>query len=357
MEGLHCAGRYTSGRDNERAGDAAAGGTTTVIASDRNYLHPHDAVDVHMHTLASDGGWTPEQLVEHLVSRNFRVVAVCDHDNMRSVPETIERGEAHGITVVPGVEVTAEWDKRQWHILVYNVDLSLPRSARFRQVLKEQDDNLRAAAERAIELVENRGHTLTSLKEVVAGRPLLPVHVLQTLIKDGNATNLMTAHRLVIDAGETLKVDSPLDLVVASAKEAGGVCIVAHPGRDDGGGLMREEQLDRMLEIAAIDGLEGHYRSYSDDDTLKYRSMAIERNLVVSCGSDSHAPGHPVNPKAHPARWVAPFLRRLGFTVEPFRGASWKPGAPDVEELAKQEPEVASQEPIAAGVEAVRSGE
>jgi 3',5'-nucleoside bisphosphate phosphatase len=305
-----------------------------MFISPQETLKPHDAIDVHMHTLASDGDWTPQQLVDHLAERRFRVVAVCDHDTMRSVDEMIERAQPHGITVVPGIEVTTEWDNRQWHLLVYNVDQTLPRAARFRKLVEAQSQNLRAAAERAIELVENQGKMLPSLDEIVAGRPLLPVHVLRTIIKDGHATNLMTAHQLVIRAGEDLKVDTPLDETVAAAKEAGGVCIVAHPGRDDGGGLMREEQLDRMLKIAAIDGLEGHYRSYSDDDTTKYRSFAIERNLVVSCGSDSHSPGFPVDPKPHPARWVAPFLRRLGFTVEPYSGTSWKPGAPDASQLA-----------------------
>lgn len=300
---------------------------------------------MHMHTIASDGDWTPQQLVDHLAERNFRVIAVCDHDTMRSVDEVIERAEPRGMIVVPGVEVTTEWDNRQWHLLVYNVDLELPRSERFRNLLQRQDENLRAAAERAIELVENRGHKLQSLDEVVDGRPLLPVHVLRTLIKDGHATNLMTAHRLVINAGETLKVDSPLDETVAAAKEAGGVCIVAHPGRDDGGGLMKEEQLDRMMQVAAIDGLEGHYRSYSDDDTIKYRSLAFERNLVVSCGSDSHAPGHPVDPKPHPVRWVAPFLRRLGFEVEPFAGPSWRPGAPDASARAEAEDDSKDEAP------------
>jgi 3',5'-nucleoside bisphosphate phosphatase len=307
-----------------------------MVVYPNEMLHPHDAVDVHMHTLASDGDWKPQELVDHLAERNFRIISVCDHDTMRSVDEMIERAQPRGITVVPGIEVTTEWDKRQWHLLVYNIDLELPRSGRFKRLIEAQDNNLRAAAERAIELVENQGHQLSSLDEVVAGRPLLPVHVLRTIIKDGHATNLMTAHRLVINAGEDLKVDSPLDETVAAAKEAGGVCIVAHPGRDDGGGLMSADQLDRMLEIAAIDGIEGHYRSYSDEDTVKYRTMAFDRGLVVSAGSDSHAPGHPVNPKPHAARWVAPFLRRLGFGVEPFGGASWVPGAPDAASLQEQ---------------------
>ena len=313
------------------------------MADQNKLLRADDAVDLHMHTIASDGDWTPKQLVDYLVERNFRVVAVCDHDTMRSVDEVIERALPSGMTVIPGIEVTTEWDNRQWHLLVYNVDPELPRARAFRALIKEQDDNLRAAAERAIQLVENQGYELKSLDEVVNGRALIPVHVLQTIIKDGHASNLMTAHRLVINAGEDLKVDTPLDRTVAAAKEAGGVCVVAHPGRDDGAGIMDAKQLDRMLSNIDVDGLEGHYRSYSDDDTVKYRSMALERNLVVTCGSDSHAPGRPVDPKPHAARWVGPFLRRLEFVIEPFGGVSWKPGAPDASTLQNESKRAAQQ--------------
>jgi hypothetical protein len=59
---------------------------------------------------------------------------------------------------------------------------------------------------------------------------------------------------------------------------------------------------------------------------------------VVSAGSDSHWPNHPVNPRKHPARWIAPLLRKLGFEVEPFDEPAWEP-AP------KPEP---APEPVAA---------
>jgi hypothetical protein len=50
--------------------------------------------------------------------------------------------------------------------------------------------------------------------------------------------------------------------------------------------------------------------------------------LLVSSGSDSHWPNHPVNPIAHNARWVAPLLERLGYTVEPWEGPAWLPAPP-----------------------------
>jgi predicted metal-dependent phosphoesterase TrpH len=297
------------------------------MAISRTSIEPHDRVDFHMHTRASDGFWVTEQLVDHLYERGFRVAAICDHDTMESVPEAMERAAAKGIAIIPGAEMTTFWDGRQWHLLVYGIDPALPRGHGFGALLARQQDDLVAAAERAISLLEQHGHALPSLEEVVAGRELRPNLVLVTAIKDGHATNLTTAHQLVMSYGETLQVDKPLEEVVTLAHEAGGICVLAHPGRSDGAGILDPERLDRMLETIPVDGLEGHYRSYSEDDTARYRSMALDRSLLVSCGSDSHAPGVPVDPRPYLARWVVPFLSRLGVDVAEFEGPDWEHGA------------------------------
>jgi predicted metal-dependent phosphoesterase TrpH len=302
------------------------------MAELRAEVSPLDRVDFHMHTRSSDGGWTPAELVDYLVEHDFRVVAVCDHDTMRSVPEFLERGAEKGLIVLPGIEFTTWWDNRQWHVLVYGIEPGRLGSTEFGTLLAKQQGNLRAASERAISLLEQNGHKLPSLDEVIDGRPLIPTYVLQTAIKDGHATNLMTAHQLTIKYGEDLRVDIPLEQVVDAAHEAGGTCVIAHPGRDDGAGIMSADRLERMLASIPIDGLEGHYRSYTRYDTAKYRGLAGEHGLLISSGSDSHAPGVPVYPRAHLARWVAPFLNRLGIEVGPFDGDPWTPEMAPVEE-------------------------
>jgi hypothetical protein len=303
----------------------------------RAEISPIDRVDFHLHTRSSDGGWVTAQLVDYLAQHDFRVVAVCDHDTMRSVPEFMERGSDRGLIVIPGVEFTTWWDGRQWHLLVYGIEPESLATTGFGQLLARQQANLRAAAERAISLMEQNGHKLPSLSEVIDDRPLLPTYVLQTAIKDGHATNLMTAHQLVIKYGEDLRVDTPLEDVVEAAHLAGGVCIIAHPGRDDGAGILTAERFVKMLAAIPIDGLEGHYRTYSVADTALYRGMALKRGLLVSSGSDSHAPGVPVDPRPHLARWVAPFLARQGIAVAPFDGEPWTPDAakaPEAEKVA-----------------------
>jgi predicted metal-dependent phosphoesterase TrpH len=288
---------------------------------------PEQAVDLHLHTIASDGHWTVEALVEHLVERSFRVAAICDHDTMASVARAVEVGERYGLHVVPGVEVTTRWQGRQWHLLVYGIDPASPAARTFRAVLDELADRLWAAAVDAIVVLERHGYRLRSLREVAAGRPLRPYHVLTTLIREGYATNLATAHDLTKRLGEPMLVDVPLERVVAAARAAGGVCILAHPGRDDGAGVLEAATLERMVTAVPVDGLEVHYRSHSPEQTATFRAWCEQFGLVASAGSDSHAPGIPVDPIPYRAEWIAPLLERLGIEILWPAARSRDPGA------------------------------
>jgi 3',5'-nucleoside bisphosphate phosphatase len=288
-------------------------------------IGPDDAVDLHMHTLASDGRWTPETLTAYLVENDFKVVALADHDTMASVPEMEERCSAAGIHLVHAVEMTTRWQERHVHCLVYGIDLHDRAAGAFEALMHRQQENLRETAERMVSLLERHGRHLPSLDEVTAGRPLWPHLVFRTMIKDGHGNSLFSAHNIIRGLGEPALVDVPLAETVDAAHEAGAVAIIAHPGRDDGWGFLYEDRLDTMRAEIPIDGVEAHYRSYTSADTERYRAYAELHGLLVSSGSDSHWPNFPVNPTPHPARWTAPLLARLGIEVGPFEGPAWVP--------------------------------
>lgn len=310
-------------------------------------LRPADAVDLHLHTLASDGSWTPAALVDHLAGGDFRVAAVCDHDNQRSVLEVTRRAAKRGIRIIPGVEVTTRWRERQWHLLVYGVrpDRADEAAAAFRGVLAELDALLLRTAEDARQRLEAAGRPLPCLEEIAAGRPLWPFHVLTAAIREGHVRDLKTSAELVTELGGGFTADLPLERVVEAAHQAGGLCVVAHPGRSDSVGVMTESDLDAMLEGIPIDGIEAHYRSYTDEQTAHYREMATRRGLLISCGSDSHAPKQPVDPRPWRAAWCSELLSRLGIPVEASPPEEvWAPGMdalaapPPPAELAEVEP-------------------
>ena len=287
------------------------------------------AVDLHLHTLASDGFWKPAELVDYLADHGFRVGAVCDHDSQASVLAAIRQGERRGVRIVPGIEVTTRWDGRQWHLLVYGIrpDDERPEAQPFLEMVAATDAAFREIARDARQRVEASGRPLPSLEKVLDGQPMYPVHVLRTMIADKHVPRLKEAAELVVELGGNFTIDRPLPEVVERAHQAGGICILAHPGRPDLGPALTAEVLDRMLAEAPIDGIETHYRTYTDEDTAFYRGLAEERGLLTSTGSDSHALGTPVDPRPWQAIWAADLLGRLGIEVERREsGPVWEPG-------------------------------
>jgi 3',5'-nucleoside bisphosphate phosphatase len=330
--------------------------TANATPPERLAVGTTDPVDLHLHTYASDGAWSPAALVDHLAAEGFRVAAVADHDSMRSVAEVTRRAEKRGIRIIPAVEVTSRWSGRQWHVLVYGIQPNrVDTEARaFRSLLADLEAQQLTLAEDARRRIEAEGKPLPSLEEIACGRPLLPFHVLSAAIREGHARNLKEAAELVSRLGGGFSPDEPLERVVDAAHQGGGLAVVAHPGRADSVGALLPEDLERMLPEIPLDGLEAHYRSYTDEQTGLYRRLADEKGLLISVGSDSHAPHQPVNPRPYRAIWARDHLSRLSVDVEPLPDGEpvWEPGMelqpkpPAPEEVSREGEESSSREEV-----------
>lgn len=296
-------------------------GTKDLMTTETNTvtLQPRDPVDLHLHTLASDGFWTPNDLIKTVADRGFKVVAVTDHDNQRSVAQAIAAGRQHGITVIPGVEMTVRWNNRQIHLLVYGLEpgLTAPEASDWNTALHDIDQLMLERAADASQRFAANGKPLPSLEEIVDSRPMWPFHVLSAAIKDGHAKNLKESAELLLSLGGDFNGDLPMDRVVDAARKAGGITVVAHPGRGDSVGLVTEDDFKAFLPEIPVHGVEAHYRSHRDTDTALYRRIASDNGLLISAGSDSHAPNQPVDPMPWHAVWATDLLQRLGVTVSP----------------------------------------
>ena len=272
-------------------------------------------IDLHMHTTASDGRWTPETLVERIAALGIAVMAVADHDALDSVAPVTALAATRGIAVVSGVEVTTRWDERQWHLLVYGPDAA---RGPLRELVDRQRQEHIDRANEAIARLLRGGYALPSLEAAVAGRPPLPIYVMDALIRDGLADTMLQANQLISQRfGVPFYIDVPLAEAVAAAHASGGLAILAHPGRDEGAGILRPEQLARMLAYAPLDGLEIHYPTHTPAQVAEYAALADQHGLLRSCGSDSHGPGRPRDPLPYPARQAEALLTRLGFHFAP----------------------------------------
>lgn len=315
--------------------------TTTTLPHELTHALAADTpVDLHLHTFVSDGIWHPRDLVDRLEAEGIRVAAVCDHDNQRSVVEAIEYAQRRHVLMIPGIECTVRWGDRQWHLLVYGIrpDDERPEAKRFLDIVARQDEVFQELARDARRRVEGSGRPIPTVNTLERHGPLMPVHVLRAMIADKHVPRLKEAAELVVDLGGHFTTDTPLGEVVAAAHEGGGVCILAHPGRADLGPALTEETLDQMLAEVPVDGIEGHYRTYTDKETAFYRGLAEARGLLIGTGSDSHGPGVPVDPRNFRASWSAGLLARFGIAVDPAEGPVWEPGM-DPNVVPEPEPE------------------
>jgi hypothetical protein len=171
-------------------------------------------------------------------------------------------------------------------------------------------------ANEAVARLHRGGYAVPSLDAAVAGRPPLPIYVMDALIRDDLANTMLEANQFVERRlGVPFYIDVPLDEAVAAAHKAGGLAVLAHPGRDEGAGILRPERLARMLDHAPIDGLEVHYPTHTPEQVVEYAMLADRHGLLRSCGSDSHGPGRPRDPIPYPVALARDLLARLGFTL------------------------------------------
>jgi predicted metal-dependent phosphoesterase TrpH len=279
-------------------------------------LRPDDAIDLHLHTLYSDGHWRPVDLFDHLAARGFRAAAVTDHDTLRHVDEMRLLGMERGIAVLAGVEVTTSWRGITAHLLCYAAHFTgSALDALCQQTEQAQLDNTRAVHAELL----RRGYTFPRKSEPLAehdGQPVRPVDNATLLHAHGYASGLDAALAMIADAGYR-QISAPLADALAAAHADGAVALLAHPGRG-GGEIHRFDPnlLGALLDDLPLDGVEVHYPTHTSEQTAAYVALVGHRGLLSGAGSDSHGPRQRL-PIAYPAHLAAALLAHCGITVVP----------------------------------------
>lgn len=277
-------------------------------------LRPNDPIDLHLHTIYSDGHWRPADLFDHLASARFSVVAVTDHDTVEHLDELRALGAARGIRVIGGVEVTTDWRGMIAHLLCYADRFTGDALARLIETTRQgMDENTRAV----LRELERRGHSFPRREEVLreqGGEVLRPIDNARLLLEHGVAPDLAQALAMIRDAGYRI-ISAPLAAAVEAAHASGAVTILAHPGR--GGGEIQQygpAMVDAMQAELPLDGIEANYATHTSDQVNAYTTLAAARGLMTSAGSDSHGPRQRL-PIAYPAAYATRVLAHCGIVV------------------------------------------
>lgn len=244
------------------------------------------AVDLHAHTLASDGSDRPEELVAAAAAAGVGTLAVTDHDTVAAVAEARAAGERLGVEVLAGCEVTATVGDRVVHVLLYGEGLLEPGLADAVELCRRgRDDRNRAIGERLGRLT-GVGHA--DAVEVAGGSVLSRAHFARALVAKGAVADVAEAFDRYLSSGRPAYVPAPSVSVtdaVAIAAKAGGVAVLAHPGRLAAG--ERDRVLAEAIE-AGIDGLEVWHSQHDDELRRSLAGLAERRGLLATGGSDYH---------------------------------------------------------------------
>jgi predicted metal-dependent phosphoesterase TrpH len=277
-------------------------------------LNASDLVDLHTHSTANDGHWQPETLAAAALAAGIKLVALTDHDTVAGVAPFARAAAQVGLATLPGVEVSSWWEGSIYHVLLLGVDTEHPALSALLAGLRRETV---AVAARAAARLRAHGHPLPQLEELAGDAEPLPYHVLLAALRSGLGANFEAVVRYVVaDLGISFAAGVPLAESVQAGQAAGGVAVLAHPGRAEFGFAIADpDTVRRMLAASGLDGLEVYHWSHGPAAEATYGRLAAELGLLVSAGSDSHGPrsSHPLRGRA--AHLCRALLARCGVEV------------------------------------------
>jgi 3',5'-nucleoside bisphosphate phosphatase len=243
-------------------------------------------VDLHAHTSASDGGDGPSQLVEAAAASGVGVLAVTDHDTVAAVAEAAAAGERLGVEVLAGCELTVSVAGRVVHVLLYGEGLAAPDLADAVEAARRGRHERNLAIGGRLLRLTGVGHEQAAA--IAGGSALSRAHFARALVARGAVADVAEAFNRYLSAGRPAYVPAPSVTVtdaVALAGKAGGVAVLAHPGRigDD----QREAVLGEALE-AGIDGVEVWHPQHDAELRRRLQRLTERRGLLATGGSDYH---------------------------------------------------------------------
>jgi len=242
--------------------------------------------DLHLHTCFSDGLFTPAELVARARAHGFAALALTDHDTVEGCAPAAGACAAAGIEFLAGIELTAELDGRELHLLGYGMDIADPRllaeAARFQSVRQQRIREMVARLNQ-LNIPLDADAVLATAGCRAPGRP----HVARALVAAGHCADSDEAFERFLKKGRPAwvpKFKMSAAQAIALLHQAGGAAVLAHPG------LSRVDDTIPALVDAGLDGIEAFHTKHSTALAEHYLEVADRLGVLVTGGSDCHGP-------------------------------------------------------------------
>ncbi len=249
--------------------------------------------DLHIHTYYSDGVFSPEKIVDTAIDVGLGAIALTDHDNILSynvAKDYLKKtGKQDKLEVIEGVEINTLYKNYEVHILGYFMD---DTNSDFRELLKTQQNARVKQTKEIIALLSKKEGIKIKyediVKQVAEGGSIGRPHIAKAITNAGGTSSVIDAYAKYIHDDSPVyvprKTVSPQD-AVEIIYDAGGIPVIAHPHDLD-----IAETLIKDLMSYGLRGIEAYHRKHSPACVEYFSSMAEELGLIVTGGSDFHAP-------------------------------------------------------------------
>lgn len=255
-------------------------------------------IDLHVHSTASDGSYTPSELVRYAIEKGLIAFALTDHDTTSGIDEALNEAELINdfspIKVIPGIELSAEYKGKDIHILGLNIDY---RNKEFQKKI-EYFRNIRAERNvKMIKLLNKHGFKITEeqLQERFKDAVITRAHFAIMLVECGYVKDKDIAFKKYLNPGCPCYVPRTRINVIDAISLihlANGKAVLAHP-------LLyhfSEEELDSLVALLKENGLQGIEAIYSSNkwnDESRMKQLAKKYDLFITGGSDFHGLAKP----------------------------------------------------------------
>ena len=246
-------------------------------------------IDLHTHSNASDGSFTPRELVAYAQRRGAAALALTDHDTLAGLEEALQAGTEFGLEIIPGLEISAQYAGGTMHILGYLFNRADPNLNRELLILQQ------ARRERNPKIIKKlQGYGIPITQEQIAalapgqiGRP----HIAQALLQLKAVSSLEEAFQKYLRKGALAYVEKfrfPPKKAISLIRRAGGIAVLAHPFTLSTGSIQELRALILGLKEEGLKGLEVYYSEHTSEQTRQYRDLAEEMGLLCTGGTDFH---------------------------------------------------------------------
>lgn len=251
-------------------------------------------IDLHVHSNKSDGTLSPTQIVELAKTLDLYAIALTDHDTISGIDEAMEAASILGVILIPGIEISSEFNGGDLHILGLNIDY---KNVAFNKLIDILQDERKQRNVRIIELMRQDGVDISEnkLRDKFGDASITRAHFARYLVETGYINHKDMAFAKYLNKGRPYYVPrqrvSPKD-AINIILEAGGHPVLAHPllyglGRD------RLMSLFNYLKELGLQGIEALHSLNSPADDRMLLGAAKRYDLFITGGSDFHGANKP----------------------------------------------------------------